>query len=118
MGSGGAPGIAGAPGVAGFGAAGTPVGAGGFVAAAGGTPGFAGAGTVAAAGGAFGAAGFAGYGGGFPLNGVDGGGSESSCGCRIAEHENASGKSVALFALAAGLGLGRRRGAARKKARR
>src|SRR5581483_11998363 len=95
MGSGGAPGIAGAPGVAGFGAAGTPVGAGGF-----------------------GAAGFAGYGGGFPLNGVDGGGSESSCGCRIAEHENASGKSVALFALAAGLGLGRRRGAARKKARR
>jgi hypothetical protein len=113
IGAGGAPGIAGAAGAAGFGAAGTPpvVGAGGFIAAAGGTPGVAGvgtAGTVAAAAGAFGASGFGGY-GGLPLNGLDDGGSQSSCGCRVAEHESGGEESLALFALATGLGLVRRR---------
>jgi hypothetical protein len=121
IGAGGAPGIAGAAGAAGFGAGGAPpVAAGGFVAAAGGAPGVAGvgaAGAVAAAAGAFGAAGFGGF-GGVALNNLDEGSSGTSCGCRVAEHENAGGKSLALVALAAGLGLARRRHPARRGARR
>jgi MYXO-CTERM domain-containing protein len=121
-GAGGAPGIAGAAGAAGFGTAGTAaLGAGGFVTAAGGTTGVAGSGTagnLVAAAGSFGVAGFGGIAGYPALNNADGGSSGFSCGCRVGERSTPDAKSLALAALAAGLGLRRRRRVSQRTARR
>jgi len=107
--TGGAPGIAGAAGAPPVGVAGAPAGTGGVVTgvAAMSTGGAGFGGSAAGAGGAlgFGASGF----GGLPLNAADGSGAgESSCGCRIGERST-DARDAAFIALAASLGLRRRR---------